>query len=309
MKTGLHAYINAANFKKISKKLFCRINLFSLLATILLFGSLNIKAQNISNPTMTGIPVCAGSTVTVNFNVTNGAGTSNHYINGTSYQAYISDASGANFVTLGSTFNFASVSYNSSDGGSTTGLVQVLTIPVNALSGVGYKISIGSTSPVFNGSLGTFASAAFQINAPTVTIVSDAPGNAICTGGSINFSISTSTNGGSSPTYQWQKNGLNIPNANNAIFNPTTNNPIVTIANNDVISLVFTPSAPCTGAFPATSNFISVIVNAIPTITGTTDNSRCGTGTVVLSATASAGVVNWYAASTGGASLDRKSVV
>ena len=41
----------------------------------------------------------------------------------------------------------------------------------------------------------------------------------------------------------------------------------------------------------------------IPTITGTTPASRCGTGTVVLGATASAGIINWYAASTGGTSI------
>ncbi len=40
-----------------------------------------------------------------------------------------------------------------------------------------------------------------------------------------------------------------------------------------------------------------------PTITGTTPGSRCGTGTVVLGATASAGTINWYAAITGGISL------
>lgn len=40
-----------------------------------------------------------------------------------------------------------------------------------------------------------------------------------------------------------------------------------------------------------------------PTITGTTPNSRCGTGTVDLGATASTATINWYAAPTGGVSL------
>ena len=44
-------------------------------------------------------------------------------------------------------------------------------------------------------------------------------------------------------------------------------------------------------------------INASPTITGTTPGSRCGTGIVSLGATASAGTLNWYAASSGGASL------
>ena len=41
----------------------------------------------------------------------------------------------------------------------------------------------------------------------------------------------------------------------------------------------------------------------IPIITGTTPASICGTGTVTLGATASAGTINWYATSTGGSSL------
>jgi hypothetical protein len=41
----------------------------------------------------------------------------------------------------------------------------------------------------------------------------------------------------------------------------------------------------------------------MPIITGSIAGSRCGTGTVNLSASASAGTLNWYAAPTGGASL------
>lgn len=46
--------------------------------------------------------------------------------------------------------------------------------------------------------------------------------------------------------------------------------------------------------------------NAVPTaasITGTKPASRYGTGTVVLSATATGGTINWYAAASGGSSL------
>jgi hypothetical protein len=48
---------------------------------------------------------------------------------------------------------------------------------------------------------------------------------------------------------------------------------------------------------------INATVNAIPTITGTTPASRCGTGTVTLGATASAGTINWYSVASGGSSL------
>ncbi len=57
------------------------------------------------------------------------------------------------------------------------------------------------------------------------------------------------------------------------------------------------------GCTTATRTAVIATINTIPTITGTTPGSRCGTGVVVLGATASAGTINWYAASTGGASI------
>ena len=59
-------------------------------------------------------------------------------------------------------------------------------------------------------------------------------------------------------------------------------------------------SGACSSAFSTTA---SVTVNILPTITGTTPASICGTGTLTLGATASAGTINWYPASTGGSSL------
>ena len=53
----------------------------------------------------------------------------------------------------------------------------------------------------------------------------------------------------------------------------------------------------------ATTSTLSVLVNAIPNISAVNSGSRCGAGTVTLSATASAGIINWYAESTGGESL------
>jgi len=44
-------------------------------------------------------------------------------------------------------------------------------------------------------------------------------------------------------------------------------------------------------------------VNTTPSITGTTPNSRCDSGTVNLSATANAGTISWFAAASGGAAL------
>jgi len=45
---------------------------------------------------------------------------------------------------------------------------------------------------------------------------------------------------------------------------------------------------------------VTITVNNLPTVTSTTPGSRCDAGTVNLSASASAGVVNWYSSQTGG---------
>ena len=56
------------------------------------------------------------------------------------------------------------------------------------------------------------------------------------------------------------------------------------------------------GTSPGPSS-LTVAVNPSGTITGTTPAPRCGPGSVTLSATASAGTINWYSAATGGPSL------
>jgi uncharacterized delta-60 repeat protein len=58
-----------------------------------------------------------------------------------------------------------------------------------------------------------------------------------------------------------------------------------------------------TGGCTSARTAVTATVSTTPSISGTTPNSRCGTGTVGLGATASAGTLNWYAASSGGSSL------
>ena len=60
-------------------------------------------------------------------------------------------------------------------------------------------------------------------------------------------------------------------------------------------------SGTCTSA--SRTAIAATVTNTLPTITGTTPASRCGAGTVALSATASAGTISWWAASTGGVAL------
>ena len=57
------------------------------------------------------------------------------------------------------------------------------------------------------------------------------------------------------------------------------------------------------GCTTGTRTSIIATVNTTPTITGTTPDSRCGTGTVTLGASSSAGTINWYDVSSGGSTL------
>jgi hypothetical protein len=58
--------------------------------------------------------------------------------------------------------------------------------------------------------------------------------------------------------------------------------------------------ATANGCSSPTRSAVTATINPIPTITSTTPASRCGSGSVVLGATASAGAVNWMANPTGG---------
>lgn len=57
------------------------------------------------------------------------------------------------------------------------------------------------------------------------------------------------------------------------------------------------------GCISAIRTAVVATIKELPTITSTTSGSTAGSGTVKLGASASAGIINWYAAATGGVSL------
>jgi hypothetical protein len=127
----------------------------------------------------------------------------------------------------------------------------------------------------------------------------------ICSGQSVDLSgkfDGSATN----VTYNWI-----VLNPNNQIITISDNTG--TLINNSSLTTLTSLTPTLTGTYlvslKVTYGSISniktktIIVNLSPTITNTSLASRCGTGTVTLGATASAGTINWYAASTGGVSL------
>ncbi|MFK7784594.1 MAG: SBBP repeat-containing protein, partial [Crocinitomicaceae bacterium] len=89
-------------------------------------------------------------------------------------------------------------------------------------------------------------------NTPTIAI-SSSPGDTICAGATVTFTA-TSTNGGSSPIYQWKKNGVNV-GANAITYSSSS------LLSGDVITCELTSNDPCATSSSATSNSITMIVN------------------------------------------------
>ncbi|MCX6305286.1 MAG: DUF1566 domain-containing protein [Bacteroidetes bacterium] len=87
-----------------------------------------------------------------------------------------------------------------------------------------------------------------------VSITITASANPVCTGTSVTFSSATS-NGGTSPLYQWKVNGSNITGATNATYTYIP-------ANSDLVVCVLTSNALCPTGNPASSNAITMQVYA-----------------------------------------------
>jgi hypothetical protein len=82
--------------------------------------------------------------------------------------------------------------------------------------------------------------------------------NPVCQGSSVTMTA-TPVNGGTSPTYQWKKNGSNVSGATNATYTFVP-------ANNDQLQCVLTSNIACPSGNPATSNTVTLTVNAPVTV-------------------------------------------
>ncbi len=91
---------------------------------------------------------------------------------------------------------------------------------------------------------------------PTIQIVAD--NNTACQGQNVLLSASA-TNFGSSPAYQWRKNGVNIPGANGLSY--SANN----LVNGDVLSCVLFANNTCQSSNAVTSNLVQMTITPLVT--------------------------------------------
>jgi gliding motility-associated-like protein len=98
-------------------------------------------------------------------------------------------------------------------------------------------------------------------------VITSASSDTICSGTSVSFTA-TSTNGGSNPTYQWQRNGINT-GGNSAVFSSSS------LANSDTITCTLISNADCVTGSPALSNLIVMTVHPLPT-PSFTSNTQTG---------------------------------
>ncbi|MFL5764886.1 MAG: PKD domain-containing protein [Bacteroidia bacterium] len=116
----------------------------------------------------------------------------------------------------------------------------------------------------------------------SVAIAQTTGTNPMCSGASSTFTA-TPTNGGATPVYQWQVNGVNV-GTNSPTYTTTTLN------NGDVVTCIMTSSLGGVVGSPATSNSITMTVNPTPaTPTASNTGPYCVGGTISLSTPTVAG--------------------
>uniref|UniRef100_UPI0037525A64 Ig-like domain-containing protein n=1 Tax=Emticicia sp. TaxID=1930953 RepID=UPI0037525A64 len=154
-----------------------------------------------------------------------------------------------------------------------------------ALNGRKYRIIVGTSTTNLANSSCSFLSTGTTIIVPTI-VVTTSTTQTICLGSSA--SITANATGGTSPyTYTWN-NGVGTGSPKSVSPSSTT---------------TYTVTVTDANACSATAT-TQVIVNVIPSAPTSTGNSRCGTGTILLSASGCAGgTISWYGALTGGSAL------
>ena len=216
-----------------------------------------------STPSITGTN--NGSNLTINASVSPSVAISltsgtNPACNGTSATFTATPTNGGAAPNYNFRINGISVQNSASNTYTTSGLVNGAIVDVILTSNANCAAPLTATSTGITMSIN-------PILTPTISISSTQIN--LCTSGLL-FTSSIS-NGGSSPSYQWKRNGSNISGANSATYNATN------LVNGDFITCLLTSNATCASPALSTSNSITVnLTGATTTWLGFTSDWSVG---------------------------------
>jgi hypothetical protein len=146
--------------------------------------------------------------------------------------------------------------------GTESGLVSYYKMNQGTAGGTNTGITtLTDTKNVSNGTLTNFALTGSTSNWVASTAINSvsiaASATSIVYGTSVTFTATAS--GGTSPTYQWKRNGTNVGTNSNTYTNAT-------LDNNDIITCVVTSTSTCGTSLTATSNAITMSVTVTPSV-------------------------------------------
>ncbi|MBK9358597.1 MAG: hypothetical protein IPN08_14650 [Bacteroidales bacterium] len=203
----------------------------------------------------------------------------------------------------------ASVSISASENPTCAGSSVTFTAtPVNGGSSPSYQwklngVNTGTNSPTYTTSALTNGNTVSCVMTSSVSCASGSPAtsntitmtvnpivaagvsiaaseNPVCAGTNVTFTA-TPVNGGTSPSYQWKLNGVNV-----GTNSPTYAN--ASLVNGNTVSCVMTSNAPCVTGSPATSNTVTMTVNTVVVASAgivASENPVCAGTSVTFTAT------------------------
>lgn len=232
------------------------------------------------------------------------------------YQVYIDYNNNGSFENPSEMVHSGSVAAGSATTVNTTTTSANVTIPATAVTNTLLRMRVyaetgtitagkrSCSSPFVLGDVedyGVYIQSAGCTSAPAIGTQPTA--STICAGTNTSFTIAST----GAATYQWQvstNGGTNWTNiTNGGVYSNATTTALTITGATTAISTYQYRCITTNDCGTTNSSAVTLTVNASPTITSTTPGNRCGTGTVNLSAVASAGSLSWFTAATGGAAI------
>ncbi len=223
-----------------------------------------------NSPTYSSSTLTMGNVVSVSLtaNVACPSATSNSInmtVNPTLTPSVSITASPAGSICPGASVTFTAVPTNGGSAPSYQWQVNGISVGINSNSFTSTTLNNGDVVQVIltsnyiclSSPTGTSNNIVMAVNAPSNPSVSISanPAGAICAGTNVIFTA-VPVLGGTAPSYQWKRNGVNV-GTNSSVFSTSA------LANGDVITVVMTSNSTCVISPTANSNQIVMVVDPI----------------------------------------------